>query len=243
MSKLRIAVAISGKLRCFKEFTPRFKQYILDPLQPDVFFYGYENKEGQDQNEKDIKELWKPTAYSIGVETPDLIETFRRHHYRPEYDQRKATTTNFDWFMGQYENLKGVASMVRRHERREKFRYDIVIRSRCDYFYYRSPTNEELTQAINGDILIPHIWDFDCVSGIGCSDAWAMANSDNFQHYASLIDCFVNYFNKGAVFHHESMMGWHIRELGLNRIKCLNHMWFEFPEELAHVQEQNRHNY
>jgi len=240
---MRICLAISGRLRCFKQCSPRLKQYILDPFKPDVFFYGYENKEGQDQNEKDIKNLWNPVNCSIGIETDGVVDFLRKQYYKSDYNSRKAPTTDSDKMWGQYENLNEVSKMIRQYENREKFRYDVVIRSRCDYFYWKEPTKEELEQAKEGKILIPYIWDFDMVSGIGCSDAWAMTNSDNFQKYASIIGYIDEYFNKGALFHHETMMGWHIREMGLDRIKCENHVWFEFPEELRDVQEQNRHNY
>lgn len=236
-------MALSGKLRNYLHCFPRIKQYIIDPLNTNCFFYGYSNHEGLEKNQKDFVELFKPVDYKIIKETPELIKQLRDKYYRPEYDQRKAPTTDFNKFIGQYTNLYQVSQLIKNHEEKNNFAYDIIIRSRVDCFYYRTPTEEELQQAFRGDILIPYIWDFDTVSGIGCSDAWAMTNSENFHKYAGILDKFSGYFDNGCLCHHESATGWHIRELKLNRIKCLNHIWFEYPSELSYIQDQNRHNY
>lgn len=243
MAKMRICLAISGKLRCYKHCYPRLKQFILEPLAPDVFFYGYENKEGQDQNQKDVKELWNPVRCSIGIETPEIVEFLHHEHHNPEYDGRKAPTTNMDWFYGQYNNLAEVAKLVRKHEIKEKFRYDVVIRSRCDCFYHRTPTAEELSLAAAGNILIPHKWAFNCVQQQAKSDAWAMTDSEGFQKYSMILEKFPEYFAAGCMAHHESACGWNIDAMGLKYIGIESPVEFEFPAELSHIAEQNRHNY
>ena len=62
---MKVAVLISGMLRCFEEVHPEFKKYIMDVFNPDIFFCGYPNNEGLDYCETKIKELWNPKKYII----------------------------------------------------------------------------------------------------------------------------------------------------------------------------------
>ncbi len=54
---MKVAVCMSGGLRCFKETFPFTEKFILSQYDCDLFFYGVENYEGQKQNYKDFLEL------------------------------------------------------------------------------------------------------------------------------------------------------------------------------------------
>ena len=52
---MKVAVLVSGMLRTFEETYPRLKKYIIDDLEPDIFFYGYPNKKGMQYCQNKIK--------------------------------------------------------------------------------------------------------------------------------------------------------------------------------------------
>ena len=235
---MKVALAISGKFRNFKHAFPRMKQYLIDPLKPDIYFYGHPNKEGMDECELFIQDELQPIDYRLYEYTEDHAQELRSKYAKRDYS-RKAPTTSLDLFLAQYYNLKELSNLITTNP----YGYDLVIRSRCDVFYNRELSPPELQDALDGKVVIPNRWDFSWVSGIGCSDVFCIANQENFNKYASIIDHFDEYYQNGCLFHHESVTGWHIREQKLNRVAYESPFEFEYPADLAHIGDQNRHNY
>ena len=47
----KIALCLSGFPRNYKDTFSLFKKHVIDPLNPDIFFYGYNQKCGETDKE------------------------------------------------------------------------------------------------------------------------------------------------------------------------------------------------
>lgn len=216
---MRVAILLPGMLRHFEVVYPYFKKYVIDPLNPDVFFYGYPNKKGLAYCERKLVELWRPKKYTIRDYTAELRAEICPYEMelrskRSGYTSEKAANT---WVSGVY-CVKKANALKQQYEQENNFLYDVVIKSRTDWFYRREHAKEELQRAKNGELLIPEAWDFKGVNEIGASDVSAMSDSKTIDSYASLYDNIEKYFREGTyAFHPETYCGIHIARCQLNR--------------------------
>ncbi len=214
---MKIALLLVGRLDTFEEMYPSLKEYILDPLYPDIFFSGHPNKKGMEYCEEQIKLLWEPKKYNIR----EYTEAVRREAHPNDsiFDSNKRPeTTPHTWLSGIY-NVKLCNNLRKEYQNENNFVYDVVIKARTDLNWYGNISNEELELAKSGNILIPTAWDFKCVHHLGTSDVIAISNSEGIDKYSSLIDNVDTYWNERNIFHPESFLGIHLDRVGLNRIK------------------------
>lgn len=214
---MKIALLLVGRLDTFEEMYPSLKEYILDPLSPDIFFSGYPNKRGINYCEDKIKELWNPKKYILR----EYTESVRKEvHPNDEIfnNNRRPETTPHTWLSGIY-NVKLCNLLRKEYQIENYFTYDVVIKARTDLNWYRSISQDDLELAKEGNILIPTAWDFKCVHPLGISDVIAISNSDGIDKYASLIDNIDSYWEEGNIFHPESFVGIHINRMGLKRVE------------------------
>lgn len=211
---MKVAILFPGMLRNFEITYPYFKKYVMDPLNPDIFFSGYPNKQGLNYCENKIIELWNPKKYIIQEYTQELREKICS--YENKLCQRKRSeTTPHTWMSGIY-NVKQANDLKKQYEFENNFNYDVVIKTRIDMFYYRSYSDLELNRAKNGELLIPEAWDFKEICPLGVSDVCAVSTSKNIDLYSSLYDNIEKYFDEGVyTFHPESYTGIHITRVGL----------------------------
>ena len=223
---MKIAICLSGMLRNFEITYPRFKKFIIDKHSPDIFFCGYPNKFGFDYCNDSINNLYKPKKYILNEYTDELRKKICINENKYLSNKRNETTINN--FISQLYNIKLCDDLRTKYESENNFKYDVVIRSRMDVFYFNSFEESELSQAKNGSILIPEEWDFKIVNDCAVSDSFAMSNSKNMEIYSSLYEQFDKYFDNGILFHPETLFGHHIAVNKLQRIKVAGHGWYKF---------------
>lgn len=209
-------------LRNFEETYPRFKKFIIDELNPDIFFSGYPNKKGIEYCEKRLIELYSPKNHIIRLYTDDL-----RKKICPNEDiynsLKRQESTPHTWMSGVW-NLKIANELRKDFEINQKIRYDLIIKCRIDTFFYASISREHIELALQGNILIPNAWDFKVVDPIAVSDVFAMSTPEVMDAYCSLYDHVDEYINSGMIFHPESLCGKHIANKGLKRIEIVGDM-------------------
>jgi hypothetical protein len=237
---MRIAFCLSGMMRNFENTFPGFKKYIAEIHNPDIFFYGYPNNNGLEYCEEKLKEMYEPKKYFI-QEYSDVL----RRKICPHEDKFQKNTrceVKIGNSISQFYNIYGCDLHRQQYERENNFKYDVVIRSRIDVFYFKSFDENDLKSAKQGNVLIPSEWDFKQISNICVSDSFAMSNSNNMSKYSNIYNHYEQYFDNGVIFHPETLLGTHLLKQNLNRVVVDRHGWYKFENPDSGMRE-DRHGY
>lgn len=209
---MKIALCLSGGLRNFKDTAYSFKYHLLDKFDVDVFFYGLENLEGSEQNQKDLIELYNPKKFQIN----------KNNFYESIFCKYHLPTS----FYGFY-NVFKCNELKIHYENEHSFKYDIVIRSRTDCFWFRDLLDSEL-ELSKECVLTPSEWSFRTVHDFCRSDVFAMGTSEMMDRYSDLfnyIDDYTRFFN----FHPESLCGYHLQDKKIPNLESHRCIVFEYP--------------
>lgn len=213
---MKICLILSGRLDTFEEMYSSLKEFIIDPLNPDIFFSGHPNKKGLAYCDNKIQELWNPKKYLLRDYTDEVRKEVHTNDLR--FQNKRSETTPHTWLSGIY-NVYLSNSLKTQYEKEHEFRYDVCIKARTDLLWYDTPTEDELNVAkTQNNILIPTAWDFKHVTGEGVSDVTCLCNSESMNVYSSLIKHIDEYYDSGHIFHPESLLGHHVHK-NLNRIE------------------------
>ena len=216
-TNLRVAACFSGFPRNYKKTFPCAKRHFLDLCNPDVFWAGYNEEQGV--FDKEVVDLYKPKDYSFRDYNEQIIEEINEefNNYSP-INIRPGTKV--EGIKSQFYNIHLSNELKKKYEKKEGFKYDIVIRCRPDYYFLRDLTLTDLSFALDGHIVIPDKWDFKEVSAWGMSDSFAYSTSENMDIYSKLFYCCEEYNSKDKViWHPETMLGYHVAKSGLKRLK------------------------
>lgn len=209
---MKIALCLSGGLRNFKETFYTFEHFLLKKYDVDVFFYGLENKEGKNKNLQDLNHLYQPKNVVINDSS--------------EYNNINCKYPSSSTFYAFY-NIMKCNELKKQYQIENNIQYDIVIRSRTDYFWFRSFDDTELCLA-KENILIPEEWAFKCVNSFAKSDVFAMGNTSLMDEYSNLyknIDNYCKIFN----YHPESLCGYHLMVNNIPVVETKRCVIFEYP--------------
>ena len=212
---MKIALCMSGGLRNFIDTHYSFDYYLLSQHDVDVYFYGLENKEGFTKNQEDFKKLYNPKEMVIN--TKEYYETIHC-----PFQQSSVFYSFYNIFM--------CNELKRKYEIQNNFKYNLVIRSRADYFWFRCLTNIELQLAQN-NILIPADWAFKGVRPYARADVFAIGGSKLMDTYSLMFDKISDYINVIGMFHPESLCGYHLMINSIPNIENERCVVFEYPSK------------
>jgi len=223
---MKIALCMSGGLRCYKDTYNHFKKFILNNLDCDLFFYGTENKEGAKQNFIDFTTLHSPKKCVINT-----IEYYNDLIYK-KFDinnlqlQKGAPAHRLKNMIPMFYNIRQCYLLKEQYEKETGITYDTVVRLRPDVFFIRNITTEEFEKASSGILVIPDAWNFG-----GITDLFAMSNSITMNTYSkiyeSLQECFLN-----GVFHAETITKYNLDKYNIKIDMVSRHHENEYPESL-----------
>ena len=219
---MKVAVLLSGMMRNFEVTYPKFKEFILDELDCDIFFSGYPNKQGLNYCTEKFKDLYNPKKFIIREFTDEL-----RMEICPNeelYNSRKRPETNPVSFMSGAWNVKQSNELRKSYEFENNIRYDLVFKSRIDWFFWSKITDEEIKMALDNKLMIPRDWDFKGVNPIAVGDQFAISTPEVMDVYCNLYDDVDKYFQMGEIFHPETLMGRHILEKKMDRFEVIGHL-------------------
>lgn len=210
---MRIALCLSGGLRNFKDTFYSFEHYLLSFHKVDVFFYGLANKEGLETNLIDLKNLYNPITSVINT--------------KKYYDNIFCPYNQSNAFYAFY-NVYKCNELKKEYEIKNNFKYDLVIRSRTDYFWFRTINNDEFELA-KTNVLIPEDWAFKTVNSYAKSDVFAFGNSELMDKYSSIFNNLKEYVEAIGMFHSESLCGYHLMIKNIPTIENKKCLVFEYP--------------
>ena len=212
---MKIALCMSGGLRNFKDTHYSFERYLLSVHDVDVFFYGLENKEGQETNGKDLDRLYSPKTKVVNTQ----------EHYNDIPCPYHPSSIFYAFY-----NLYMCNELKKNYENENGFKYDLVIRSRTDYFWFRYITEQELEMG-KGSIIIPAGWAFKSVNPYARADVFAFGSSELMDRYLSMFNRIDEYVNKIGMFHPESICGYHLIVNDIPNIENERCLVFEYPSK------------
>jgi hypothetical protein len=228
---MKTALLLSGFPRNFKYAFPYLKKYILDPLCPDVFYFGYNDLKHSITTE-DVLSRYQPKKHCIREYNQEIEDEVWSAYGTKQMglvrlDATEGPRTQPYWILSQYYNILKTNELKKQTEEEGDFKYDCVIRGRPDYFFYRDIEQEELRNIKPNHVYIPDIWDFD-----GVCDMFAYGDSSAMDKYCDLFRHVKRYhLESKCLFHPETLLKFHIH-IGqqLERVKIKNHYWMELQD-------------
>jgi hypothetical protein len=217
LKKLKACILIVGRLDSFEYCYYSLKKYIIDPLGADIFFSGHPNKLGLEYCDEKINTLWKPKKYILRKYDKKVRK--EAHPKDSRFKRKRKESTPHTWLSGMH-NVRLANQLKLEYEEENSFKYDICIKARTDVVWhsYIDKSDTSLVLEDPDNILIPTAWDFKAVHPLGCSDVSCVTSSEGMNKYAAFMDYVDQYYDRGEVFHPESMLGIHLNHIGLNRI-------------------------
>jgi len=228
---MNIALCISGFARKMDQSYSYLKKYILDELNPDVFYFGYYDKKDTKEN---ILDTYRPVSHVIREldESIDqeIMRAYRRSHPRAdsgELNRYIAKHSSAMPLLSQFYNMMKCNDLKTVKEKQDNFKYDVVIRIRSDYFFFRS-IKEDLK------FTKKHVCSTDCWDWLfGYTDAFAFGNSKDMDIYSSFFSHFAEYvLDDNISFHPETMLKYHFDKQRIKR-KVTPPCWWWNLEDFA----------
>jgi hypothetical protein len=179
---MKVALCFSGLPRFLHETLPYWKKSILDVYSPDVFVHVWKNQDHSDLNVKNfIMDAYAPKAM---VQQPP--KTFDVSIYNERIWPHRTTPQNQ---LSQYYGIWRSQTLRQEYENHLDRRYDIVIRSRFDWFLEN--VNLEVNNCINvahTPTLCNHRFMWEGGEYVGINDQFAYGSSGNMTLYGNLIN-------------------------------------------------------
>jgi pentose-5-phosphate-3-epimerase len=221
---MRVAVCLSGFPRTMFYSYPYLKKYILDELDPDIFFFGYsDNPNGIHAQE--IIETYNPKLYKIREYTQEVQEEIINAYGGYDFKNVRLAKGSPIQILSQYYNMYNANALKSQYEKDNNFTYDMVMRLRTDYYFWRKVSDDELKIKDN-EVYLPDIWNFG-----GVSSGFAFGKSDVMNKYSSLFNCMKKYnLQEGCVFHPETIKKYHLDSQGIDIKYVTNHYWWELQD-------------
>ena len=212
---MKIALCLSGFPRNYKETFPLFKKHVIDPLNPDIFFYGYNQKHGE--TDEEFLDCFNFTDFIIRDYTKNVSDEISEFcgNWSPIY---LHSSTRFEsGCKSQFYNIYKSNELKNNFEKNNNKSYDIVIRARFEAFFVRDVNLEEIEKYPQDTIAIPYKWNFKEVAHYGVTDQFAIGNKKNMDIYSSAIKKFKTYnLDHNIMCHPETLMGYHLH---FNKVK------------------------
>lgn len=191
---MKIALIMSGHLRCYKDCFESLKSNVIDSTNCDVFMQFYSSPETDN-----ALSLYNPKKYLISEEqepVPFTVHPVCRIHKAPE--------TNVDGVFSMWNNIKKSFDLVDGD-------YDYVIKARYD-IKFSTPLDLKFlnTECIN----IPEGGNW---RG-GVFDMFAVSSYENMKYYCEMINCMNRYtVDEQVPFHPETLLKYHLENRCINR--------------------------
>ena len=227
---MKVALILSGAVRNIEDTFDSMEYYFLKNFSDiDVFFYGCENSFGREKNIDFLVKKFSPKKLVVNEKSfytekigSDILSKNHRHIPSESY------WNNSIWA---FYNVMMCNNLKKEYEIENGFRYDIVIRSRMDLFWFRE-VNEQEIELARENIVLP--WDWAFRSGppwngrypFGFADVYALSSSELFDFYSNAYN-FIPEFSSIYPYAPESLLGYYLKDQPVKEVK--RHVITEYP--------------
>jgi len=190
----KIAIQFSGGLRNFNITQEWANKFLIDPLNADVFFHGWCNKNGVENNEKEILNYHNLKSFKIlerekvPLPVPDILKGKYPDHVRRGLGMELA-----DHVLGQLFNIRNSFDVMEKYEQEHRIKYDIVIRARPDVFWYANLEDKDLDHIMHNNCLATPQHYMYAICGNSINDQFAMSQKDIMRVYTRMYDMVETY--------------------------------------------------
>lgn len=191
---LKIAILFSGGLRNFYETQEWANKFFIDPLNADVFFHGWCNKDGVEDNKKTMENYLNLKKFKILDKNEVLIPipAVLNDKY-PGCAQRGLGMVQAEHILGQLYNIKNSFDIMREYEQENNVRYDIVIRARPDVFWYAKIEDQDLDYASKNQCISTPQHYLSVICGSNINDQFALGQNEIMYRYTRIFDMVETY--------------------------------------------------
>lgn len=228
---MKVALCLSGQPRAFDGCFQQMKEYVIDPLDCDVFFHFWESPS------EELGNTWKP---KINSDWPSMTgarlnhvkrqlqpkafmvepqKIFASDDYRNDMEGCGKLQYSVPNILSMYYSIWQANLLRVRYEVANGFTYDKVIRARTDLMF-REPIPQPLLN--DPDIVIPSRYDnvdrsiVDEVEHGLFNDQCAIGNSTQMSQYADTFLLLNDLFHEGHDMHPETMLHASLKKQGLS---------------------------
>jgi hypothetical protein len=186
----KIAVVFSGGLRNFDVTMEWANKFLINPLKANVFFHGWCNKNGVDNNIQAIQGYPNLKKFKIlereknPIPIPEVMKTRYPDHVRRGLGMELA-----EHVLGQLFNIRNSFDLLKEYEKESGISYDIVIRARPDVFWYAHIPDQDLDHVMqNKCIATPQHYISIICGNHHINDQFAMAQTAIMEQYTRMFD-------------------------------------------------------
>lgn len=205
---MKVALCFSGGIRNFKDNYESIKKCFLDTLNPDVFIHGWYFKikelknqhkmyRGKETDVDLVNHLLKPKKIKLEVydqfKEDELSEKYRVKFVQEKYQDNTRLSELYPNTVGMFYSINQSNLLRESYEKKNNFKYDIVIRIRPDFEFYTPITLETLKLIEKGKILFP-LDNYAFITQM--CDKFAIGTSEDMTLYSSLINKMIQYIDK-----------------------------------------------
>jgi len=242
---MKVALCLSGFARTMQYSYPYLEKYLLNHLQPDIFFFGYtDNDNGV--TEDSIIDTYSPVKYCCREFTEAVEEEiWDSYGSRDVINTQLHPSSSPIYMLSQWYNIFKSNELKCKQEQEKGFIYDIVVRARTDYYFFRKLEDYELNLANSKmTVCTPDVWDFKIVNPHAVTDFFAFGDSNSMNIYSNLFNRAAEYNLKHKfIFHPESMTGYNLHVENVNREVVKNNFWLELDDFWKNPDEDVTHCY
>jgi len=218
-TKYKICVLLSGGLRNFEYTTDWINKFLIDPLNADVFVYGWANINGVEDNVKKINKINNIRSFRINdIEDPDFNHIKHNNHL-------------IERFYGQFYNIQQCNELRKEYETSNNIEYDIIIRARPDVFFFSEIEDSDIEYIYeNNSVGIPveyfKIW------STKTTDVFAMGNRYVMDKYCQAFDTVLE--SNYIIGESESVVDYHIKnKMNVEIYDMLPNFIIDYPCDLS----------
>ena len=209
---MKIAVCFSGTLRQFKTCHTPFKNHIVDANKCDVDIFvstwkskirHFKKQVVDDGNLDEMIDLYDPTLVNVEIyddkKRQQLYTESRMDEFQNEAQKfhsckklhrkdkcRFCGSNNIHNQIGQLYNIWKANELRKQHEKDTGIKYDLVIRTRFDNYFFDSLTDFEAERTCNGSVWIPYGYDDLPEYGGGVNDQFAIGTGESMDAYSNM---------------------------------------------------------
>lgn len=189
-SKYKICVQLSGGLRNFEKTSEWINKFLIEPLNADVFFFGWCNHLGVEENKSKMHLIDNIKYFTIN-NLNDKSFSFLGN------DQHNYGLSGFDEYSihfrvkSQFFNIHGCNELMKKYEEENGFQYDIVIRARPDSFFFNKFEDGLLDKIFESEnsVFVPTRY-FGRHFTLATTDCFAIGNRNAMEIYSNMVNHF-----------------------------------------------------